>query len=195
MTVYFVQSVHGGPIKIGRAEDVFARLRELQTGSPVRLLLVATTHGNALEETALHQAFVMHHLHGEWFAPAPQLLAHIRSLGGKPLGDFEFAPRELERETPTSTAVKEIPAGPRGHSQRIARYPWVPSVPFQTENGEPMPSAKPYDRSRHRCRLCKQPGHDALSCPRTVAEWERFRRNAERDAHHAEPAVAVLEEK
>jgi hypothetical protein len=80
--VYFIQGEGGGPIKIGHATYVKSRLKELQSGSPVKLVVLATTPGREREERALHDRFASHRLHGEWFSPAPELLEYIRGIAG-----------------------------------------------------------------------------------------------------------------
>jgi Meiotically up-regulated gene 113 len=77
--IYFVQAVDGGPIKIGIAVDVDRRLRQLQTGSPVRLRVTRTMTGGAEKEVALHQRFKSNQLWGEWFAATPELARLARA--------------------------------------------------------------------------------------------------------------------
>jgi hypothetical protein len=79
--VYFIQAGgRGGPIKIGRARDVFQRLNQLQTGSPEELEILAVLAGAAVDlEKHLHQRFANSHLRGEWFKPSRELLALIES--------------------------------------------------------------------------------------------------------------------
>ena len=95
--VYFVQSTHGGPIKIGFSNNVTARLRDLQHGSPLPLVVLATTPGARTEEAALHDRYRYSRMHGEWFAPSDDLLDHIRSLGGLPLGELCGPPTSTPR--------------------------------------------------------------------------------------------------
>jgi hypothetical protein len=78
-SVYFIQAEDGGPIKIGLAGDPTKRLSELQRTSPQRLRILATEPGSASHERELHERFAEHRLHGEWFAPCPELLALIDS--------------------------------------------------------------------------------------------------------------------
>lgn len=78
-SVYFIQMGYMGPIKIGQTSSIDGRIRELQVGSPLKLLVlhayrVSDASG---EEQALHFKFRKHRLHGEWFAPADELIAHI----------------------------------------------------------------------------------------------------------------------
>lgn len=81
--VYFIQAVNGGPIKIGfTAEDVRARCKQLQTGNPYELKVLAWCHAPQSKEKELHKQFASARLEGEWFAPVPELLALILSLRG-----------------------------------------------------------------------------------------------------------------
>lgn len=79
--VYFIRCGQGA-IKIGRAFDVHARLRELQVGNPERLELLHCLDGGSNLEATLHQLFAKHRLQGEWFSPAPALMALIEDLRG-----------------------------------------------------------------------------------------------------------------
>lgn len=75
--VYFVQA-ENGLIKIGVSNDPRARLRSLQTGSPVDLTLLGAAPGRGREmEAELHERFAAHRVRGEWFQPAPELIAYI----------------------------------------------------------------------------------------------------------------------
>ena len=65
--VYFIQSVNGGPIKIGYAENVNTRLNELQIGNPEELQVIKTIRGGRDVETTIHEAFKQYRLRGEWF--------------------------------------------------------------------------------------------------------------------------------
>ncbi len=84
MSVYFVQSVIGGPIKIGFAINVAKRISALRTGCPFELRLLCSIPGGRREEHALHRAFASLHAGGEWFRPEGILLEKIRSLGAEP---------------------------------------------------------------------------------------------------------------
>lgn len=72
---YLVQGENGGPIKIGLSNHtgLGQRVSALQTGYPHRLRVVKLLDGN--HEARLHHEFAAHRLHGEWFSPAPELLA------------------------------------------------------------------------------------------------------------------------
>jgi hypothetical protein len=72
---YFIQGQQGGNIKIGVALSPEDRLRDLQCGSPVPLVLLAFINSN--KESELHQLFAEDRAHGEWFRPSAQLLRFI----------------------------------------------------------------------------------------------------------------------
>lgn len=87
---YFMQSEHGGPIKIGRSLNVARRLRELRcrTGLPLRLLATTEVYSEfLLHERFAHLAIPRSEFNKyqptkttEWFRPEPELLAFIESL-------------------------------------------------------------------------------------------------------------------
>jgi hypothetical protein len=68
MPVYFIRAGESGPVKIGIADDVSARLRELQTAHHESLLVVRTVDGAQDLEAAFHAAFRDRHIRGEWFS-------------------------------------------------------------------------------------------------------------------------------
>src|SRR5689334_20768822 len=68
---------HHGPVKIGISANPEARLRELQTGNPLRLGVFWTftfaTRWEAREhERAFHEEFARDQTSGEWFAITPE---------------------------------------------------------------------------------------------------------------------------
>lgn len=76
-SVYFIQGVDGGPIKIGKANDPLRRLACIQAYSPVPLRILAVEPGGMRREYTLHRQFKAARLHGEWFEPTPTLLRII----------------------------------------------------------------------------------------------------------------------
>jgi hypothetical protein len=73
--VYFIQAVHGGPVKIGfTARGASGRLSEHQGGSPYRLIVIHQMQGTMRTERELHVRFKDSLVSGrEWFAPTPEL--------------------------------------------------------------------------------------------------------------------------
>lgn len=78
--VYFIGPKRGDLVKIGYAADLVSRLRHLQTGSPVKLEVLAAIAGGLDLERTYHRQFAAHRLHGEWFTPHPDILAEIERL-------------------------------------------------------------------------------------------------------------------
>jgi len=75
---YFIQSENGGPIKIGYTrQDPNQRLKDLQTGSPVKLKLLGAIKGN--KEAMLHHKFIEERSHGEWFEPSTKLVDYMNN--------------------------------------------------------------------------------------------------------------------
>lgn len=102
--IYFVQSIKGGPVKIGWANNVERRLQELQTGSPVPLQLLGTMRGKASAEFELHRQFNEERSHGEWFVLSPRLEAFL-------IENDVFASKKVNRATDPylkETEVAEI---------------------------------------------------------------------------------------
>lgn len=83
-SVYFVGNLEHA-IKIGVSISMTPRLRELQCGSPVPLEVFATRPGGYDRESAYHMQFAAHRLHGEWFSPAPEILAEIDRINAEGL--------------------------------------------------------------------------------------------------------------
>lgn len=103
MAVYFIQDEVVCLIKIGVASDPLARLRDLQTGSPAKLILLASVEGGRDEERSLHSLFDAYRAHGEWFRPGPRLLKYLMGLGDRgakvPIGPpapHSAPPRKLD---------------------------------------------------------------------------------------------------
>lgn len=79
--VYFLRA--GDFIKIGKTTGTpDHRVSQLKTGCPFPIEVVATTPGGLDVERALHKRFAALRAHGEWFHAAPDLLAHVATIGG-----------------------------------------------------------------------------------------------------------------
>lgn len=69
-TVYFIQSVAGGLVKIGVSNHAESRLAALQTGCPVELRIVKRIDKvPRTREAEIHKHFAAYRAHGEWFDP------------------------------------------------------------------------------------------------------------------------------
>ncbi len=78
--VYFVRV--GDLLKIGKADNVRKRLSGLQTGSPLKLELLAVAPGGLPEEVYFHESFAAHRRRGEWFELCPPIIREIVRLRG-----------------------------------------------------------------------------------------------------------------
>jgi len=92
--VYVIEAAETGHLKIGLARDPASRVRELQTGSPVELLLIGQVPAGPAFEALLHRRFDLYRVRGEWFSPAIRepLVALLDVL------DHRHWPPDLEEE-------------------------------------------------------------------------------------------------
>lgn len=67
-------------VKIGVSHETSNRLRELQIGSPARLVVMAVASGDSEDEANLHRIFQRDRMHGEWFRLSPELAELIRGV-------------------------------------------------------------------------------------------------------------------
>ena len=72
--VYGIQDEGNGLIKIGKASDATARRRQLQTGNPSRLRIVAWRTGYTTTESSIHRALASERVRGEWFLPSAKTI-------------------------------------------------------------------------------------------------------------------------
>jgi hypothetical protein len=63
-------------MKIGRTNDVLKRLRNLKTGTPGELIIMALEPGSTTIEKARHKQFASERRQGEWFVCSPRLCQH-----------------------------------------------------------------------------------------------------------------------
>lgn len=66
--LYIIQSDVTGNIKIGRSKNPQKRLKQLQTGNPNKLKLIAEFKGEGWKEKILHERLSAYRLNGEWFS-------------------------------------------------------------------------------------------------------------------------------
>lgn len=78
--LYFIQSEYGGPIKIGRTQDVRFRLATLQTGHPEPLQVIGIIRSGGRFEGTIHAHYERFRLRGEWFEDAPSILRFIERM-------------------------------------------------------------------------------------------------------------------
>ena len=66
--LYIIQSDKTGMIKIGRSKDPEKRLKQLQTGNPNKLKLIACFKNEGWREKQIHESLRAYRLKGEWFS-------------------------------------------------------------------------------------------------------------------------------
>lgn len=101
--VYFVQSEHGGPVKIGFAEDVAKRMMQLQVSRPDKLVLLASMPGTVRDEADLHRRFVHLRERGEWFTGTQELMQVISSIACNQSQNVTVTGNETQLVTPYCT--------------------------------------------------------------------------------------------
>lgn len=87
--VYFIRDDINQRVKIGTSLNPFDRLRDLQTGSSVRLRLMAICEGGGKGEREFHKAFDERRLDGEWFDDSDRHVTRILLIS---LRDGSFWP-------------------------------------------------------------------------------------------------------
>lgn len=104
-TVYFIQAVVGGPIKIGSSINPSLRLATIAAWSPFPLEMLATVKGCYSLERRFHAAFRSSHSHQEWFLPTPRLLQVIARLkAGVPVDELGL---DLDNVKPANLKTPE----------------------------------------------------------------------------------------
>jgi len=95
---YFIEAAGTSRVKIGRTNDLPRRLGALQTGSPFKLVLRATT---SIPERELHRRFRRDRVSGEWFTLSDEIAALIEEINNpaKPTAksdtdEFYFTPTQ-----------------------------------------------------------------------------------------------------
>ncbi len=77
--VYFICGISDScvMVKIGHANDVQKRIRDLQVGSPLILGLIMAENGGSNREKQLHAYFRDSRCHGEWFALSQRMVDYV----------------------------------------------------------------------------------------------------------------------
>jgi hypothetical protein len=81
--LYFITA--GTAVKIGRTNDLRARLKHIQMHNHEKVACAALVKGGGWMEPAYHRRFKIHRLHGEWFERVPEIEVEIERLNA-PLG-------------------------------------------------------------------------------------------------------------
>lgn len=146
--IYFVQSIRGGPVKVGFSKDPKTRLEEFQCGSPIRLRLLATIPACFKDEPRIHSEIRGSRSHGEWFHPTWWLLDFMmKRLGALPadlITDTEWHPFVPQPKPEWKPRRGQI-------AYYTAKHGLEPDPAPQAQPAAPEPRPVP---KGHRCRKC-----------------------------------------
>lgn len=109
--IYFVQGERTGLVKIGKAEDVFKRLRSLQIGSPDILKILAVIEGET-RDSIYHLRFKVDWVHGEWFRPSNDLMSFISQISLTKFSGFSCTARNKTAAPEYAPRSRTIKTGP-----------------------------------------------------------------------------------
>lgn len=106
MSIYLIRCGESGPVKIGKADDIPARMRELQAGNPEILVLLREFVGGRQTEAWLHRHFRRLRVRAEWHAFDPEMLVVVppEEVAGLPKSYDESLRRVLQVICPTELA-------------------------------------------------------------------------------------------
>lgn len=151
--IYFIQSEHGGSIKIGRADDLAKRLVNLQTSRPDKLVVLAAAQGTVEHERLLHTRFAAAREKGEWFAPTAELMSLIGDVvshGSLALSQFVTG-HNASDVTPSRTVLSlAVPSRAEEAKASMLAGGTSPTPPAKTQIAllpdEPKPARKTRER-------------------------------------------------
>ena len=82
--MYLMFCIYTRRCKIGRANDVWSRLAQVQSCSPTPLILWCVSEGTGWLERVMHEAFSSGRLHNEWFdANTTSAIASVVGFGDR----------------------------------------------------------------------------------------------------------------
>lgn len=105
---YFIRARGMGDIKIGKSNQVGARLKSLWTGASRGLDLVACYPSDIQHETELQREFEHLRLCGEWFRPGAELLTHLELVGCDPATFINTVPAHFYRQHPERLQMGDV---------------------------------------------------------------------------------------
>ena len=80
MAVYFIQNTTTRSIKIGWTDNLPRRLKALQTSCEHELILLCSVSGGRELERSVHRRLASHHIRGEWFRNAPEVVQVVSEM-------------------------------------------------------------------------------------------------------------------
>ena len=107
--IYFLQRGIDGPIKIGVAVDVDARIRAHQTSNPERLNTLLVVSGGRARERKIQKTLSGSRLSGEWFHPSEEVFALMETLREPEYETVDLKAIAVLRRRDASTATTPCP--------------------------------------------------------------------------------------
>lgn len=126
--VYFIAD-KSGPIKIGVARQPSIRLKNLQTGNPRHLRLIAVLLTSGEYERDIQHCLLHAHIRGEWFHPTSKVRRFINEVKQLNACPSPHSPAWAIRHT-TAAAAQCADRDPR--SSRSTAPPSPPFAPTRT---------------------------------------------------------------
>lgn len=79
-SIYAIQNIRTGMVKIGYSTHPERRLRAMQTDNADELELLASIPGSRYDELLVHEKLAAARYGGEWFHPTPEVMEWVQSL-------------------------------------------------------------------------------------------------------------------
>jgi hypothetical protein len=114
--VYAIAPRGGGCIKFGHSLNVKSRFSGIQTGSPVKLVLLGSVYVPWEVEPEIHEYLREHRSHGEWFLPTvrvTEISDIIAARNGRALIEKLSLYRFISRHESDKREFEERMSGPR----------------------------------------------------------------------------------
>ena len=102
--LYIVEAVSFGIYKIGISDTPARRLADLQSSSPMRLIMLGYWSSTAQAEYLAHKYLDDYRLHGEWFSAPIQVIANA-------LGEIDSGLSDVQVMADIESGVTRITAG------------------------------------------------------------------------------------
>jgi hypothetical protein len=81
--IYFIGEKGGNTIKIGYSKNPWARVKDFQIGSPVKLSVIATVRTTEISEVHVHDLFKDQNIGGEWYRISDEISLIINKIQSK----------------------------------------------------------------------------------------------------------------
>ena len=130
--IYFIADEALEAVKIGYSKNPWARVKDLQTGRPAKLSVVATVRTTEVSEVTLHDIFSDERQAGEWFYVSTRIQGVISEIKAKKILDVDSVARYVAnyvattKETETDTETDKI--SPNGECSSGDEHPTCDEV-------------------------------------------------------------------